>query len=120
MGEDRCWRRARAEILPLNGHLCVATRIRDADKLMETGEDMLVCFGGMSDSDPTAVHNDIWFFDCFSRKWLPQPPSAAGLPRSGAASEQDPTLFPSARYAHLSAVSRGRLVISGGQHSDNS
>jgi hypothetical protein len=29
-------------------------------------------------------------------------------------------MLPSARYAHLSAVSRGKLVVSGGQHADNS
>ncbi|WVQ85881.1 hypothetical protein IAT38_008049 [Cryptococcus sp. DSM 104549] len=81
---------------------------------MDVWEDKLVCFGGMSDSDPMSVHNDIWLFDCRSRRWLPQPTSAAGD------AAQDPALVPLARYAHLSAVSRGKLVISGGQHSDNS
>lgn len=64
----------------------------------------------MSDSEPMSVHNDIWFFDCTNRRWLPQP----------SPSDQNPDLLPSARYAHLSAVSRGQLVISGGQHADNS
>ncbi|WVW81010.1 hypothetical protein I302_103001 [Kwoniella bestiolae CBS 10118] len=93
---------------------------------MDVWEDKLVCFGGMSDSDPMSVHNDIWFFDCLSRKWLPQPspsnPSVIGLGISSPSTQhpQDPSPIPSARYAHLSAVSRGKLVISGGQYSDNS
>ncbi|WWD20591.1 hypothetical protein CI109_105067 [Kwoniella shandongensis] len=79
---------------------------------MDVWEDKLVCFGGMSDSDPMSVHEDTWFFDCLTRRWLPQPaPSSIS---------QNPALLPSARYAHLSAVSRGKLIISGGQHSDNS
>jgi hypothetical protein len=58
-----------------------------------------------------SVHDDIWFFDCINRQWIPQPQPDLGL--------QDPSLLPSARYAHLSAVSRGKLVVSGGQHADN-
>ena len=65
----------------------------------------------MTDTDPVSVHDDIWFFDCRTRRWLP--PSS---PSHG----QSPELLPAARYAHLSAVSRGKLVISGGQHADNS
>ncbi|WVO20378.1 uncharacterized protein IAS62_001673 [Cryptococcus decagattii] len=86
---------------------------------MDVWEDKLVCFGGMSDSEPMSVHNDIWFFDCISRKWIPQPSPSddASLVIDSAAQGQ--ALIPSARYAHLSAVSRGKLVISGGQHSDN-
>ncbi|KAK6906786.1 hypothetical protein I203_100773 [Kwoniella mangroviensis CBS 8507] len=92
---------------------------------MDVWEDKLVCFAGMSDSDPMSVHNDIWFFDCPSRRWLPQPnPSSSviglGISSPSHHTPQDPSLIPSARYAHLSAVSRGKLVISGGQHSDNS
>ncbi|WRT70549.1 uncharacterized protein IL334_007547 [Kwoniella shivajii] len=94
---------------------------------MDVWENKLVCFGGMSDSDPMSVHNDIWLFDCFSRRWVPQPnPSSSmiGLgissPNTTPTSSQDPSLLPSARYAHLSSISRGKLVISGGQHSDNS
>ncbi|OCF43659.1 regulatory protein ral2 [Kwoniella heveanensis CBS 569] len=86
---------------------------------MDVWEDKLVCFGGMSDSDPMSVHNDIWFFDCLSRQWLPQPAPGVGLGISPTA-QQDPSLLPSARYAHLSSISRGKLIISGGQHSDNS
>jgi hypothetical protein len=82
-----------------------ATRCGLADLV---GEDKLVCFGGMSDTEPMSVHNDIWFFDCNTRRWLPRETA------------QDPSLVPLPRYAHLSAVSRGKLVISGGQHSDNS
>lgn len=75
-----------------------------------------------------SVHNDIWFFDCLSRRWLPQPHAPSSVigigisspSSSTSTSQQDPTLLPSARYAHLSSVSRGKLVISGGQHSDNS
>jgi len=66
------------------------------------------------------VHNDIWFFDCLSRRWLPPPSPGHPLEMTGTSIEQDPTLMPSARYAHISAVSRGKLVVSGGQHSDNS
>ena len=80
--------------------------------LMVVGEDKLVCFGGMSDSDHTTVHKDIWFFDCVSRRWMP--------PLETDLYPEDPSLSPVARYAHLSAVSRGKLLISGGQHSDNS
>lgn len=76
------------------------------------GEDKLVCFGGMSDSEPTSVHDDIWFFDCTARKWLPEPSPEPPI-------VQDPRFAPSARYAHLSAVSRGQLVVSGGQHENN-
>ncbi|WVQ95580.1 hypothetical protein IAU59_002677 [Kwoniella sp. CBS 9459] len=86
---------------------------------MDVWEDKLVCFGGMSDSDPMSVHNDIWFFDCLSRQWLPQPSPGVGLGISPSP-QQDPSLLPSARYAHLSAISRGKLIVSGGQHSDNS
>lgn len=84
-------------------------------KANSIGEDKLVCFGGMSESEPhMSVHDDIWFFDCVRRQWLPQyQPSPEYGP-------QDPSLLPSARYAHLSSVSRGKLVVSGGQHADNS
>ena len=73
----------------------------------------------MSETDPMSVHHDVWFFDCVNRKWLPSPSPGIGL---GIAEDdaQDPNLVPAARYAHLSAVSRGKLVVSGGQHSDNS
>nr|ODN90063.1 regulatory protein ral2 [Cryptococcus depauperatus CBS 7841] len=87
---------------------------------MDVWESMLVCFGGMSESNPMAVHNDIWFFDCLSRKWLPQPSPSEPVGLGLHSMSQDPALLPSARYAHLSAVSRGQLVVSGGQHSDNS
>ena len=82
---------------------------------LTTGQDKLVCFGGMSDNEPTSVHNDMWFFDCTQRRWLPNPAPT----RPGTAEDQE-SLTPAARYAHLSAVIRGQLVISGGQHSDNS
>ncbi|KAK4683499.1 hypothetical protein P7C73_g6754, partial [Tremellales sp. Uapishka_1] len=90
---------------------------------MDVWQDKLVCFGGMSESEPLAVHNDIWFFDCPTKKWLPQPSPTTGLGLGVAGSEgytQDPGLVPQPRYAHLSSVSRGKLVVSGGQHSDNS
>ncbi|KAK8850410.1 hypothetical protein IAR55_004328 [Kwoniella newhampshirensis] len=80
---------------------------------MDVWEDKLVCFGGMSDSDPMSVYDDIWFFDCRTRRWLPQPTILGAV-------AQNPAMVPSARYAHLSAVSRDKLIISGGQHSDNS
>lgn len=95
---------------------------------MEVWQDKLVCFGGMSDSDLVhEVHSDIWFFDCRSRKWLPQPSPegglglglAEGMPSSASQSSQDPLLLPQARYAHLSAVSRGNLIVWGGQRTDN-
>ncbi|TXT06098.1 hypothetical protein VHUM_03571 [Vanrija humicola] len=85
---------------------------------MEVWQDKLVCFGGMSDSDLVhEVHSDIWFFDCRSRKWLPQPSPEGGLGLG--LSSQDPLLLPQARYAHLSAVSRGNLIVWGGQRTDN-
>ncbi|OXG29117.1 regulatory protein ral2 [Cryptococcus neoformans Tu259-1] len=86
---------------------------------MDVWEDKLVCFGGMSDSEPMSVHNDIWFFDCISRRWIPQPSPPDGVALGIDLAAQDQAFIPSARYAHLSAVSRGKLVISGGQHSDN-
>ncbi|KAL1409730.1 hypothetical protein Q8F55_003727 [Vanrija albida] len=95
---------------------------------MEVWQDKLVCFGGMSDSDLVhEVHSDIWFFDCRSRKWLPQPSPegglglglADGMPSSASQSSQDPLLLPQPRYAHLSAVSRGNLIVWGGQRTDN-
>jgi hypothetical protein len=79
-----------------------------------SGEDKLVCFGGMSDTNPPSVYNDVWFFDCYSQNWLPQPSPARDLGAS-----QDPRMIPVSRYAHLSAVSRDMLVISGGQDSEN-
>ncbi|ODO10405.1 hypothetical protein I350_01000 [Cryptococcus amylolentus CBS 6273] len=89
---------------------------------MDVYQDKLVCFGGMSDAEPNmAVHNDVWVFDCSARRWLPQPsPSGGGIGLGIDMAAQDPGLVPSPRYAHLSAISRGRLVVSGGQHSDNS
>ncbi|ORX41169.1 hypothetical protein BD324DRAFT_574970 [Kockovaella imperatae] len=78
---------------------------------MDVWENKLVCFGGMSDSEPTSVHNDIWFFDCSTRKWLPS---------DNGSTDGEQALVPMARYAHLSAISRGKLLVSGGQHSDNS
>ena len=64
-------------------------------------------FGGMSESADRGmgVHNDVWFFDCPTRRWSSPSPNGPA---------------PSPRYAHLSAVSNGKLVISGGQHADNS
>ncbi|WVQ70526.1 hypothetical protein IAR50_000045 [Cryptococcus sp. DSM 104548] len=88
---------------------------------MDVWQDKLVCFGGMSDAEPSmAVHNDVWFFDCLARRWLPQPSPSAGVGLGIDHALQDPSKLPSPRYAHLSAVSRGQLVVSGGQHSDNS
>ena len=78
-----------------------------------TGEDKLICFGGMSDSEPTSVHNDLWVFNCATRKWISQSLFDASL-------EAQHELIPLPRYAHLSAVSAGKLFISGGQQSDNS
>ena len=92
--------------------VCESASLSLRSPLRVAGEDKLVCFGGMSDSDPTSVHNDIWFFDCARRKWMP--------PLETDLYPEDPSLDPTARYAHLSAVSRGKLLISGGQHSDNS
>lgn len=86
---------------------------------MDVWEDKLVCFGGMSDSEPMSVHNDIWFFDCISRRWIPQLSPSNGVALGIDLAAQDQAFIPSARYAHLSAVSRGKLAISGGQHSDN-
>lgn len=72
----------------------------------------MVCFGGMSDTEPMSVHGDIWFFDCRQRRWLaPQDPHPDIA--------QDPANIPAARYAHLSAVTRGKLVLMGGQDHSN-
>lgn len=91
---------------------------------MDVWEDKLVCFGGMSDADSLCVHNDVWFFDCRARRWLPQPgpESPIGLGMDGSETFQlpNPEFIPQARYAHLSAVSRGQLIVCGGQRSDNS
>jgi hypothetical protein len=102
---------------------------------MDTWEDKLVCFGGMADNNPNSdklsVHNDVWMFDCRSRKWLPQPSPEAPISTfvsdsttvhasAGVSSVQDPALLPTPRYAHLSAISRGNLMICGGQRMDNS
>lgn len=91
---------------------------------MDVWEDKLVCFGGMSDADSLCVHNDVWFFDCRARRWLPQPgpESPIGLGADGSETFQlpNPEFVPQARYAHLSAVSRGQLIVCGGQRSDNS
>ncbi|TYJ51585.1 hypothetical protein B9479_007834 [Cryptococcus floricola] len=88
---------------------------------MDVYHDKLVCFGGMSDAEPDmAVHNDVWVFDCPARRWLAQPSPSGGIGLGIDMAAQDPGLVPSPRYAHLSAISRGQLVVSGGQHSDNS
>lgn len=87
------------------------TSVGLSSTMLISGQDKLVCFGGMSDTDPMSVYGDIWLFDCQTRKWLPQPTPLAS---------QDPLSLPSSRYAHLSSVSRGKLVVSGGQRSDNS
>jgi hypothetical protein len=63
------------------------------------------------------VHDDVWFFDCRTRRWLPQPSPTAGPSFESIA--QEPQFLPSARYAHLSAVSRDKLVVFGGQRHDN-
>lgn len=63
------------------------------------------------------VHDDVWFFDCRTRRWLPQPSPTAGPSFEPIA--QEPQFLPSARYAHLSAVSRDKLVVFGGQRHDN-
>lgn len=88
---------------------------------MDVWEDKLVCFGGMADNDPHSeklnVHNDVWLFDCSSRRWLPQPSPEAPI---SPAAVQDPELVPTPRYAHLSAISRGKLIVCGGQRMDNS
>ncbi|RSH76876.1 uncharacterized protein EHS24_005278 [Apiotrichum porosum] len=88
---------------------------------MDVWEDKLVCFGGMSDADTLLVHNDVWMFDCQSRRWLPQPSPEAplGTPTGLPPAVQDASIVPQARYAHLSSVSREQLVICGGQRSDN-
>lgn len=91
---------------------------------MDVWEDKLVCFGGMSDADSLCVHNDVWFFDCRARRWLPQPgpesPIGLGMDGSETFHLPNPEFIPQARYAHLSAVSRGQLIVCGGQRSDNS
>ncbi|CAK9786675.1 galactose oxidase [Cutaneotrichosporon oleaginosum] len=87
---------------------------------MDVWEDKLVLFGGMSEQElngSSFVHDDVWFFDCRTRRWLPQPSPTAGPSFEPIA--QDPQLLPSARYAHLSAVSRDKLVVFGGQRHDN-
>lgn len=81
-------------------------------------------FGGMTDTDSLIVLSDVWFFDCAARQWLPQvsPRAGVGLGLGGSPrqTEQDESLLPEARYAHLSSVSRDKLLIVGGQHVDNS
>ncbi|BEJ11237.1 hypothetical protein CspHIS471_0106590 [Cutaneotrichosporon sp. HIS471] len=87
---------------------------------MDVWEDKLVLFGGMSEQElngSSFVHDDVWFFDCRTRRWLPQPSPDAGPSFEPIA--QDPQFLPSARYAHLSAVSRGKLIVFGGQRHDN-
>jgi hypothetical protein len=59
-----------------------------------------------------SVHGDIWFFDCVQRKWLAPPAPHPGL-------TQDLANMPAARYAHLSAVTRGKLILMGGQDHNN-
>lgn len=84
---------------------------------MDVWQDKLVCFGGMADGDSShIVHKDLWFFDCRSRRWLPQPSPDAGPSMRPL---QDPELVPTARYAHLTAISRDQLVVCGGQRGDN-
>lgn len=84
---------------------------------MDVWQDKLVCFGGMADGDSShIVHKDLWFFDCRSRRWLPQPSPDAG---PSLRPIQDPQLRPTARYAHLTAISRDQLVVCGGQRGDN-
>lgn len=87
----------------------------------ETGEDKLILFGGMSEQElngPSFVHDDVWLFDCRTRRWLPQPSPQAGPSFEPLA--QDSQFVPSARYAHLSAISRDKLIVCGGQRHDNS
>lgn len=66
---------------------------------------------------PSFVHDDVWFFDCRTRRWLPQPFPQAGPSFQPIA--QEPQFSPSARYAHLSAISRDKLIVCGGQRHDN-
>ncbi len=66
----------------------------------------------MSDTEPMSVHGDIWMFDCTTRRWLPPLTAQEGI-------AQEPTHRPSARYAHLSAVSRSKLFVMGGQDCNN-
>ncbi|KAK2459634.1 hypothetical protein APHAL10511_008279 [Amanita phalloides] len=71
----------------------------------------LVVFGGMTNQpnsqnpDDLCVLNDVHFFDLSTRRWVLGP----SLPQSPEAN------VPRARYAHLSAVTAGRLFIIGGQ-----
>ena len=59
-----------------------------------------------------SVHGDLWFFDCIQRKWLASPAPHPGI-------AEDPANVPAARYAHLSAVTRGKLILMGGQDHNN-
>jgi hypothetical protein len=78
---------------------------------------------------------DIHIFDCVSRRWLPAafqkvPPTLSasdssldmsGDPRMNTADSaaEEQSLRPTARYAHLSAVSRDHLIVIGGQDLNN-
>lgn len=80
-------------------------------------------FGGMTDTDSLTVLSDVWVFDCTARQWLPQASLSIGIGlgiESVPEVRQDAAMLPQARYAHLSSVSRGKLLIVGGQHVDNS
>ncbi len=82
------------------------------------------------------VLSDIHIFDCIARRWMRlskevnqiTPASPAGLVAldSGVAMEEggqrksgEPAFVAKARYAHLSAVSKGCLIIIGGQNLSN-
>jgi hypothetical protein len=100
---------------------------------------------GASNDSPTSqsletprVLSDIHIFDCIARRWMhstqevnrnPSTSSTGGVvPDSGVmmtegeereGENQDLAFVPTARYAHLSAVSRDCLIIIGGQNLDD-
>jgi hypothetical protein len=107
------------------------------------GDTKLVIFGGMGLSAPIdasssnggttptgsietnltidenpCVLNGVWIFDCVSRQWSRPQNANVGIDVEGGTFE--PVLnTPAPRYAHTSVISRGNLVISGGQDLQN-
>lgn len=89
------------------------------------------------DDDVPCVLNGLWIFDCVTRTWE-QPVSANHLiyqdgnkradpleeqdiqdSKSGSSHDVQSLHIPAPRYAHTSVISKGRLLVSGGQDLQN-
>ena len=80
-------------------------------------------------TDDLVVLNDVRFLDLNTFRWLPADPRNASFPdtdpidpstsQQGESSRSASSFIPRARYAHLSAISGGRLHIIGGQDLQN-